>query len=271
MRKQSLLILSQHKDTIIATLITVFILLFSINFFSKYFEESIENLYYLHYTYQVPLLIAFILGLIHGLIPHEHTWPITIPYAISQGEVVRGILAAIIFTGALTLIWSIVSELVSISGFILLNVGYNPIVNIVTGLVMIIVGLFVIMPRVNRITSKNSIVTSSVDIKQLPYRYIWIHGLSAAFSTGCLLIITYTLALTVNPLLGWCVGLLFGLGTMITQVIIAYISVKLSFKISSRILGKAEKAIKVLALSGTLTLVILGMYLTMMGVMLLHL
>ena len=30
------------------------------------------------------LFVMLGLGLVHGLIPDEHTWPITIPYALGQ-------------------------------------------------------------------------------------------------------------------------------------------------------------------------------------------
>lgn len=36
------------------------------------------------------LITAFLLGIVHGITPDEHTWPITFSYAIKSNSATRG-------------------------------------------------------------------------------------------------------------------------------------------------------------------------------------
>ncbi|MDG6938610.1 MAG: hypothetical protein JRN42_08770, partial [Nitrososphaerota archaeon] len=51
----------------------------------------------------VVLGIALILGMLHGLTPDEHTWPITLSYAIGAASGRRGMQAGLLFSAAFTL------------------------------------------------------------------------------------------------------------------------------------------------------------------------
>src|SRR5260370_21393570 len=55
-----------------------------------------------HVTLTVDLLTAFLLGLIHGITPDEHTWPITFSYAVGGYSTRRGLQAGLIFSAAFT-------------------------------------------------------------------------------------------------------------------------------------------------------------------------
>jgi ABC-type nickel/cobalt efflux system permease component RcnA len=65
----------------------------------------------LHVTLAVDLLTAFLLGLIHGITPDEHTWPITFSYAVGGYSTRRGLRAGLIFSLAFTAQQALASEL----------------------------------------------------------------------------------------------------------------------------------------------------------------
>lgn len=44
------------------------------------------------------LSVAFILGLLHGATPDEHTWPITFSYAVGSYSTKRGMKAGFVFS-----------------------------------------------------------------------------------------------------------------------------------------------------------------------------
>jgi hypothetical protein len=54
-----------------------------------------------HVTIPVDLLTAFMLGIVHGITPDEHTWPITFSYAVGGYSTWRGLRAGLIFSAAL--------------------------------------------------------------------------------------------------------------------------------------------------------------------------
>jgi len=64
-----------------------------------------------HVTLTVDLLTAFLLGLVHGITPDEHTWPITFSYAVGGYSTRRGLFAGLIFSAAFTAQQALASEL----------------------------------------------------------------------------------------------------------------------------------------------------------------
>jgi hypothetical protein len=51
----------------------------------------------------VALLTAFLLGVVHGVAPDEHTWPITFSYAVGSFSARKGMRSALAFSLAFTL------------------------------------------------------------------------------------------------------------------------------------------------------------------------
>ncbi|MFQ5998157.1 MAG: hypothetical protein ACE5KO_02520, partial [Candidatus Bathyarchaeia archaeon] len=96
------------------------------------FAHSVQG-----YLGPAALLVALILGLVHGLKPDEHTWPVTIPYALGQSSMRRGLLAAIIFTGALTIVWTIMSGVAAFFSSQIIGPSLSPPIDIITGLGML--------------------------------------------------------------------------------------------------------------------------------------
>lgn len=61
--------------------------------------------------YLLPLAV-FVIGIIHGLKPDEHTWSITISYAMMQRTAVDAVKSTVVFGMALTTVWTALSALV---------------------------------------------------------------------------------------------------------------------------------------------------------------
>ena len=238
----------------------------------------------------VTFFIPLGLGIVHGLIPDEHTWPITIPYALGQENTKKAVFSTIIFTGALTLVWSILTTIVSIMGNIFLSESYNPYVFIIAGLTMLGVALFVFLPRLNIIMcarvnnesySKSFIhrfvtklgcrhVHGDLGFTQVkmapPYKAIWIHGLVAAFGTGFLLVIIYTTALTFPAYLGFIPGLFFGLGTMVSLSFIGYL-VRKGAELGAKTQEQLERRAMKLGYIGLYLLLAMGIFMISLGVL----
>ena len=64
-----------------------------------------------HVTLGIDLLTAFLLGIVHGVTPDEHTWPITFSYAVGGYSTRRGLRAGLTFSAAFTVQRALTSEL----------------------------------------------------------------------------------------------------------------------------------------------------------------
>ncbi len=85
------------------------------------------------------LATAFLLGMVHGITPDEHTWPITFSYAVGGYSSRAGMRNALIFSLAFTFQRSLASELayLALAPFLTLGSRGDYIVYIVVGLAMI--------------------------------------------------------------------------------------------------------------------------------------
>jgi len=57
------------------------------------------------------LTYSFLFGLLHGILPDEHTWPITFSYAIGGAPGKEGMKAGLYFSAAFTVQRMLISEL----------------------------------------------------------------------------------------------------------------------------------------------------------------
>jgi hypothetical protein len=190
----------------------------------------------------IALLYSFLFGLLHGILPDEHTWPITFSYAIGGASGRGGMKAGLYFSAAFTLQRAIVSELsyLALAPF-LLNSAINGIVYIFVGLTMSIAGTIVLrrnhylhlhlfghchgedceMEKTRQIFKKQheepsgGVVTPSV-------RWTVIHGFIAGFGFGSFSLFVNTVAAPAmkSPWTGFLPGLVFGLGTMIMLTVV---------------------------------------------------
>ncbi|MDA8157856.1 MAG: hypothetical protein M0034_01525 [Deltaproteobacteria bacterium] len=185
------------------------------------------------------LTTAFLLGIVHGFTPDEHTWPITFSYSIGSYSTKGGFKTGLLFSLAFTFQRAVASELSYYAlGKILTKPDVVPIIYIFVGIVMSFAGAYVIGLGENfeLFEGLEKILLKFLKIKTLepqtkyagnkshpiPLYMVLLHGFIAGWGTGAFAIIVYTVLAPKMPngYIGFLPGLLFGLGTMATQIII---------------------------------------------------
>jgi hypothetical protein len=196
------------------------------------------------------LVIAYLLGIIHGVTPDEHTWPITFSYSVGTFSTKGGAKTGLIFSSGFTLQRSILSELayLALAGIFMTTTAFG-VTYILVGISMAAAGVYIAkkggyphwhylekrLGEISRIHKKgselqeqelqhkiNPAYVNEKDLtKPVPVKLAFIHGFIAGFGFGAFALIVYTvLAPTMpNAYLGWVPGMLFGLGTMTAQVL----------------------------------------------------
>ncbi len=191
-----------------------------------------------HVTIMGALVTALLLGLLHGITPDEHTWPITFSYAVGSYSTRGGLRAGLLFSLAFTLQRAITSELAYLGlSRIFTNGPVDSVIYIVVGSVMAISGFMMIsrghtfhlhLPKFERY-AVSSLHEGSVPQDGTP---AWIsdprpwmplvHGFIAGWGFGAFALIIYTVLAPAMPSAawGWAPGALFGIGTTIVQVMV---------------------------------------------------
>ncbi|MCY0859584.1 MAG: hypothetical protein OWQ54_04060 [Sulfolobaceae archaeon] len=173
------------------------------------------------------LLFSYLLGILHGITPDEHTWPITFSYAIGKYSTKGGMKAGFLFSLGFTLQRSFLTTI----GYLGLAYFYQKYnldgpVYIVVGIVMAIAGSYILkgkylhIPIDELLRRRKSAQTEN--IRDIPLKMTIIHGLIAGFGFGAYAsIITFILAPQVGSLyFAPLPGMFFGLGTMTMQIIL---------------------------------------------------
>ncbi len=183
------------------------------------------------------LLSAFLLGVLHGVTPDEHTWPITLSYAIGAASGRRGMQAGLLFSAAFTLQRAIASELAFLAlAPILGNPTVNAGIDLAVGVVMAVSGAYILrlgrelhlteglerfMHRLLRVAPAADDADGALSFtgSPVPLRMTLVHGFVAGWGTGAFAIIIYTVLAPAMPnaAVAFLPGLLFGLGTMLVQ------------------------------------------------------
>ncbi|HVB99416.1 MAG TPA: hypothetical protein VNJ12_08840 [Candidatus Dormibacteraeota bacterium] len=183
------------------------------------------------------LTYCFLLGLLHGILPDEHTWPITFSYAIGSGSGTRGMRTGLCFAGAFTVQRMILSELsyLALAPF-LRSPSVNSAVYIVVGAAMSLAGWLLTgkkryghfhllghhhgspedMEQAPAVLKRHH--TANREGQSLPMRWTLIHGFIAGFGVGGFALFVNAVAAPAMPSawLGFLPGLFFGLGTIVT-------------------------------------------------------
>jgi hypothetical protein len=179
------------------------------------------------------LAYSFLFGLLHGILPDEHTWPITFSYAIGGASGKQGMKTGLYFSGAFTLQRMFLAELAYLAlAPYLLSIKINSIVYIIVGTVMAAAGGVVL--RRNRYPHLHLHLHLRHDMGTVPLqeasplvspvappaRWAPIHGFIAGFGFGGFSLFVNTVAVPAmrTAWLAFLPGLFFGLGTMITVV-----------------------------------------------------
>lgn len=181
------------------------------------------------------LVFSFLLGVLHGATPDEHTWPITFSYAVGKYSTRGGMKAGFLFSLGFTAQRALLSTL----GFLGLASFYQQYnldgpVYIVVGLVMAVAGAYVLKGRYIHLPIDvlfggwrhhsdrvGGVPMHELEERDVPLGMTVVHGLVAGFGFGAYAsVLTFALAPRVGSLLyAPLPGLFFGLGTMAMQII----------------------------------------------------
>ncbi|NNN17389.1 MAG: hypothetical protein HKL79_03380 [Thermoplasmata archaeon] len=190
------------------------------------------------------LAVGFILGVLHGITPDEHTWPITFSYSIGSYGTRGGMKAGLTFSSGFTIQRTLLTAL----GFLGLAAIYQVYnldgpIYIVVGLAMFIAGWYLLrgtdihLPldhwgerlfgRFFRDHTHHTTLAErgspppKEELKPIPLRMAMVHGFIAGWGFGGFAVIIVFVLAPEMPNVGWAalVGTCFGLGTMVMQIV----------------------------------------------------
>lgn len=193
----------------------------------------------------IPILLGlgFLLGLLHGATPDEHTWPITFSYSVGSYSSRGGMRAGLVFSSGFTIQRSILTVLgfLGLAGFYTVYNLDGPIY-ILVGVVMFIAGWYLLrgtdihlpfdhwMERLlgpiftdhshHRVVAERMALPEA-GMKPIPLRMAIVHGFVAGWGLGGFATILVFMLAPQMPNVGWAAlaGTAFGLGTMVMQMI----------------------------------------------------
>ena len=187
------------------------------------------------------LIYCFLFGLLHGILPDEHTWPITFSYAIGSGSGAQGMRTGIYFGSGFTAQRMIMSEISYLALAPLLNSPVvDSVVYVIVGVVMSLAGWILLRrqryahlhllshhhERPDEMKGSSTIPTrrhaDRASGQEMPLRWATIHGFIAGFGFGAFTLFVNAVAAPKMPnaWLGFLPGFLFGAGTLVTLTII---------------------------------------------------
>lgn len=185
------------------------------------------------------LLISLFLGMLHGITPDEHTWPITFSYAVGEYSTRGGAKAGFLFSLGFTIQRAFLTTLgyLGLAAFYL-KYNLDGPVYLIVGLVMALAGSYVLKGRYLHLPidvllgghqhhSPNAerVPLHEAKVREVPIKMTVVHGLIAGFGFGAYAsVVTFALAPQVPGLIyAPLPGVMFGIGTMIMQIIIGAI------------------------------------------------
>ncbi len=192
------------------------------------------------------LIISYLLGIVHGITPDEHTWPITFSYSVGSYSTKGGFRAGAMFSAGFTLQRAILSEVAyfALAGIFMTALAFG-FTYILVGVAMAAAGIYIarrgrylhfhpienylgkIFHLHNHEEEQNADELNHKanpvihDLKPVPLKLAFVHGLIAGFGFGAFALIIYTVLAPAmpSPWVGFAPGLLFGLGTMTMQIL----------------------------------------------------
>ncbi len=194
------------------------------------------------------LIISYLLGIIHGITPDEHTWPITFSYSVGSYSTRKGMKAGLIFSSGFTFQRALLSEIafLALAGIFMTAAAFG-ITYIIVGIAMAAAGFYIaskgkylhwhyLEHKLGRMAGlhKNNPekehaeleheanpVFIGDDMKPIPLKLAFVHGLIAGFGFGAFALIIYLVLAPSMPSIYWgfVPGMLFGLGTMTMQIL----------------------------------------------------
>ena len=174
-------------------------------------------------TLAVNLLTAFLLGLVHGITPDEHTWPITFSYAIGSYSTRRGLRVGLIFSLAFAAQQALASELayLGLAGWFVVE-RLEDVIYLVVGVLMVAAGLYVTgrgaLPHLH-LWRPGQFGSTLAQPRELRPWMPAVHGFVAGFGLDAFSVIIYTTLAPAMPsaATGWLPGFVYGIGTLCVQ------------------------------------------------------
>ncbi|MFP3220484.1 MAG: hypothetical protein RXR41_05045 [Candidatus Marsarchaeota archaeon] len=207
-------------------------------------------------------LAVFVVGLVDGLEPDEDSWPVTLTYAMMQRSK-KGVLVAVsVFAAALTLVWTLVSLLAGMALWHVNSDALAPYADVLLGITML-AAAYVLTRRADKsVEARDGKAEKEVAIADL--KVILVHGIVAAFGGGGDVIIILVIAAALAPFIGasllWVVGLFYGAGSWMSQMVVVSALWGAT--------GKAAETPETMARAGRLVLLFLGVFTLALGVLL---
>ncbi|HKS59911.1 MAG TPA: hypothetical protein VJS68_03945 [Thermoplasmata archaeon] len=191
------------------------------------------------------------LGMLHGLIPDEHTWPITFAYSVGSATGRGGMKSGAWFSLAFTAQRAMMSMVVFLVFYTVLGTwglslatqdrSVNGPVYLAVGLAMAVAGFLILRDKIPHLHPFMRL--SRQDLSKhlgpsgaraaasgiVPRHWCLIHGFISGFGTDSSILSTW-IYLTTIPLIaslglwqiGWLPGALFGLGTFVVLMLIGF-------------------------------------------------
>ncbi|MDG6983273.1 MAG: hypothetical protein JRN28_01785 [Nitrososphaerota archaeon] len=185
------------------------------------------------------LLLAgcFSLGMLHGVLPDEHTWPITFSYSVGAASGRGGVLTGVFFALAFTAQRAIMAQLVALALFpyLALSAQLDGPVYFAVGLAMAVAGYLILSKRLPHWhplmwASRYDLEKHEDEVERsgrVPLHWALIHGFIAGFGVdlGLFTTFVYLVAVPSMPsyLLGFLPGAAFGFGTLSVLVFIGLV------------------------------------------------
>jgi sulfite exporter TauE/SafE len=176
-----------------------------------------------HVSFTVDLLTAFLLGIVHGVTPDEHTWPITFSYAVGGYSTVRGLRAGLLFSLAFAVQAALASELahLGLTQWFTFE-AFDNVIYVAVGIVMVAAGLFAmgggVLPHLH-LPGPPRPQGQPQQPRELKWWMPAVHGFIAGWGVDAFSAIIYTTLAPAMPsaATGWLPGLVFGFGTLCVQ------------------------------------------------------
>jgi sulfite exporter TauE/SafE len=191
------------------------------------------------------------LGMLHGLVPDEHTWPITFAYSVGSTTGKGGIKSSAWFSLAFTaqralmsmVVFLVFSAALGVWGFNLAtqDQSVNGPVYLAVGFAMAAAGFLILRNRVPHLhplmrISENDLSrhagSSPVPASAratVPTHWCIIHGFISGFGTDSSILSTWIYLTTIPVLasaglweIGWLPGALFGIGTFVVLMFVGF-------------------------------------------------
>jgi hypothetical protein len=182
------------------------------------------------------MAVSFILGILHGSTPDEHTWPITFSYSIGKYSTKGGMKAGFLFSLGFTMQRAFLTTL----GFLGLAAIFRAYdfegpLSLIIGMVMAISGSYILkgryihLPidilmrgRAHHTANAERLQLHEAQLNDIPMKMPIVHGAIAGFGIGAYsTIIIFLLTPQVpNIVYAPLPGLAYGLGTMVMQVML---------------------------------------------------